>query len=316
MTALHQKVLSRIRRHRHNSQFRRAVVLNNPEAGRLIRSRIQAGDPLMVSRFSTCEINVLNICRQRFRGGLSRSWNGLLTGIPKSYTDKVRFQAHNNAGIFPATDAGLDAFSLVTFEACSLIDILGVWSHPLHLEEQLQQERCPSAQCIALSAIEPYHDSAPWSAALAGKQVLVIHPFEASIQRQYQKRELLFDSPEVLPAFELKTIRAVQTNAGGEAAFPSWTAALESMTAQIDALSFDVALIGAGAYGLPLAAHVKSTGRQAVHLGGALQLLFGIKGARWDSRPDVSRLYNEHWVRPLPEETPVQSGQVEEGCYW
>ncbi len=316
MTALHNKVLSRIRRRRHGSQFRHAAVLKNPAAGQLIRSRIEAGAPLMVSRFSTCEINVLNICRQRFRGPLSRFWNQLLTGIPATYTEKVRFQARNNAGIFPVSDAGLDAFSLVTFEACSQIDILGVWSHPLHLEEQLQQERCPDAQLIALPTIEPYRDAAPWSAALKGKRVLVIHPFETSIQAQYQKRQQLFESPDVLPEFELQTIRAVQTNAGGQTSFASWSDALGSMTAQIDALAFDVALIGAGAYGLPLAAHVKSTGRQAVHLGGALQLLFGIKGARWDSRPDVSRLYNQHWVRPLPEETPQDSEKVEEGCYW
>ena len=42
---------------------------------------------------------------------------------------------------------------------------------------------------------------------------------------------------------------------------------------------FDVALIGCGAYGFPLAAKLKTAGKQAIHLGGVLQALFGIKGA-------------------------------------
>ena len=69
-------------------------------------------------------------------------------------------------------------------------------------------------------------------------------------------------------------------------------------------------------YGLPLAAHVKDLGKQAVHMGGALQIFFGIKGGRWDENPKINRFYNEHWTRPLPSETPQTFQNVEEGCYW
>ena len=41
--------------------------------------------------------------------------------------------------------------------------------------------------------------------------------------------------------------------------------------------NFDIALIGCGAYGFPLAAFVKGIGKKAVHIGGPLQLFFGIK---------------------------------------
>ncbi len=314
--ALPANRLKQIRRRRHERQFRKQSILKDPDAGRLIRSRIEAGGPLMISRFSTCEIKVLNGFRQRCRGPLARAWNGLLTGIPGTYTEKVRFQAHNNAGIFPATDEGLDAFSRITMETCSQIDILGVWSRPLHLEEQLWRERCPQAALIALRAIEPYYSTPPWSAALAGKRVLVVHPFETTIRSQYRRREHLFPSPDILPEFDLQVVKAVQSNAGVQSGFASWSEALEAMKTKICALDFDIALIGAGAYGLPLAAYVKLLGRQAVHMGGALQILFGIKGSRWDGLPDVNRFYNEHWVRPRPEETPSQAGRVEDGCYW
>ncbi len=48
----------------------------------------------------------------------------------------------------------------------------------------------------------------------------------------------------------------------------------------------------------------KKDGKSGIHLGGATQILFGIKGKRLESIPAVSNLINEHWVRPLPEETP------------
>ena len=75
---------------------------------------------------------------------------------------------------------------------------------------------------------------------------------------------------------------------------------------------------GAGAYGLPLASFAKQLGRQAIHLGGVTQILFGIKGRRWEREyaDSTARLFNEHWVRPLPAETPAHKDRIEKGCYW
>jgi hypothetical protein len=41
--------------------------------------------------------------------------------------------------------------------------------------------------------------------------------------------------------------------------------------------------------GLPLAAAIKAMGRPALHLGGALQLLFGIRGRRWEGHAPLCR---------------------------
>ena len=86
------------------------------------------------------------------------------------------------------------------------------------------------------------------------------------------------------------------------------------MENDIAATEFDIALLGCGAYGLPLAAHVKRLGRKSVHIGGACQVLFGIKGLRWDGHELISRLYNEHWVRPRETERPAGYLAVEAGC--
>ena len=60
----------------------------------------------------------------------------------------------------------------------------------------------------------------------------------------------------------------------------------------------------------------RELGRQAVHLGGATQLLFGIKGCRWDAWPQFNALYNASWVRPLALETPDVHKAIEGGAYW
>lgn len=309
------QMLKRYRKARHERQFQTEKILTDTDTNQTIRQLIESGRPLMISRFGACELSVVNVYRQRQRNVFAKYYTYLKAGKPLEYTDHIRFNAQNNAGIFPPSDDILDQFAAITLRASRQIDVLGVWRF-IHQEEDFWREVCPLAQLIEAKSLEPYSYSSPWSAALKGRRILVIHPFEESIQRQYVKRTLLFPSREILPEFDLKTIKAVQSVVGNPVPFASWVEALEFMKSQISRMEFDVALIGAGAYGLPLAAHVKSLGKQAVHMGGALQILFGIRGGRWDDDPQVSRLYNEHWVRPLPEETPQAFQRVEGGCYW
>ncbi|MBU8752321.1 hypothetical protein [Priestia megaterium] len=147
--------------------------------------------------------------------------------------------------------------------------------------------------------------------------MLIVHPFVDSIEEQYEKRGELFNNTDILPEFKnLLLIKAIQSNAGGTSQFASWIEALEFMKAEITKSEFDVAIIGAGAYGLPLAAHVKSLGKQAIQMAGSTQILFGVKGKRWDNHPFISRLYNENWIRPKTQETPPKINKVEGGSYW
>jgi len=49
---------------------------------------------------------------------------------------------------------------------------------------------------------------------------------------------------------------------------------------------------------------------------GMVQMLFGIKGKRWDLKPISKELYNSSWIRPSMEERPEHANEVENGCYW
>ena len=128
--------------------------------------------------------------------------------------------------------------------------------------------------------------------------------------------DLLFTNQHILPNFELDVIKAVQSIAGEKNPFENWFQALEFMKNKISKKDFDIALIGCGAYGFPLAAYVKEIGKQAIHMGGGLQILFGIKGKRWDNHPIIGKFYNEHWIRPRAEDKPAKSYLVEDDCYW
>jgi hypothetical protein len=80
--------------------------------------------------------------------------------------------------------------------------------------------------------------------------------------------------------------------------------------------TFDVAIVGAGAYSLPLVVHARNLGKIGIHLGGAVQILFGIRGLRWDRHPVISSFYNSSWCRPSDNETPQENFNPEDGGYW
>jgi hypothetical protein len=231
------------------------------------------------------------------------------------YSDKLKTDMSNNAGFFPTDDGSLDAFGEEYGRATAALDFLGLWFNP-H-EDLAVRKLCPEATLIPLRALEPYYFVSPWSAALEGKRVLVVHPFADSIQRRYQEaRTDLFRNPHVLPSFHLMTLKAVQSHAGAVSGFASWFEALDDMKCQMAALNFDVCIVGAGAYGLPLACYAKSQGKQAIHMGGATQVLFGIIGRRWEQHPVIRTFINSAWKRPTEEETPPDARSVENGCYW
>ena len=270
-----------------------------------VRDLLSTDAPLMISRLGSVELSCLSWHIRKRRD------------TPRAYSNRVRTQMSNQAGFFPTDDASLDAFAKLYLDKIPLVDLMGVWFNSD--EDMICNTFCPGADLVELSCLEPFRFTAPWSSLLAGKKVLVVHPFSESINSQYvKKRHCLFADPDVLPEFELKTLTAVQSIAGSPVPFASWFDAYRHMCSEIEKTDFDVCLIGAGAYGLPLAAFVKELGRQAIHLGGATQILFGIRGRRWEElyADTTAQLFNGHWVRPLAAETPSNKEQIEKGCYW
>jgi len=180
----------------------------------------------------------------------------------------------------------------------------------------------PSLECFL--SVNPRHW---WTAALPkGTRVLVISPFADTIYQQTTQLDKVWASRPGLWAegLEFQVLRfplsfGVQDTATQQSMLTKWTDSLgllQDFKAKMDALQYDVALIGVGIHSLPLVAHAKQRGKKAIHLGGATQIYFGIRGGRWDGMKEFQPLFTEFWVRPSEVERPVRYEQVEKGCYW
>lgn len=280
-------------------------------ASALFRSQIASAKPLMVARYGATELGCVLDYLQR--SSLS-SWVNFLAGNRPwvGYRPKTVRDMKSGPGFFPVNEETLGQFSRRVLEDSTLVDVLGTWM----LEEKFVAHLHPVASLVPIQFLEPFWGEIPWTSALAGKRVLVIHPFAKTVEAQYRRRQKLFKDERTLPEFELITMKAIQTMADESPGYNSWFAALAAMSDTMAGIKFDVALIGCGAYGFSLAAQVKRMGKQAFHLGGATQLLFGIIGTRWLERPEYKQLMNEFWTRPSEEERPSGFMKVEKGCYW
>jgi hypothetical protein len=287
-------------------QYRGRFIRSPHEGNARIAGAIQSGMPCAIGKIGSTEA-------QGLAWYLRRRPNGT------SYPPILREQLLALCGVFPPTDAFLDRFCAVYLEAVEALDILAVWGNAG--EAEVVARHAGRATLIPRLALEPYHFAEPWSAALTGKTVLVVHPFAATIEQQMGRREHIWSGRPVLPEFTLATLRMPLSPALGVASpdYGSWLGLRDHLFRHIERLHFDVALIGAGAMSLPIAAFVKSLGRIGIHTGGPTQILFGIIGRRWEETREhrvIQAQLNEFWTRPAADERPPAFRKVEQGGYW
>lgn len=283
----------------------------------VIYKELRSNKPSMIARFGSTELNMLvNYL------GVKQSDKNIFKYVKGEtlmwWWDEKRIkQMMNWSGFFPPTEEKIAKFGELMLQDLKEVDVLGSWLANEHYF--LDKMTC---ELVQREIQNPFFAKMPWTKALEGKKVLVIHPFAELIEYQYKNnREFLFKDPNMLPEFKLQTIKAVQSLGGKHEVFKDWFEALEWMKKEIDKQDYDICLIGAGAYGFSLAAHVKRQGKKVVHLGGSLQLLFGIKGKRWENpnyneKYNYASLMNEYWLRPGEEHRPENAGNVEGACYW
>lgn len=287
-----------------NTHYAGKIIKSIDEIQGSIGAKILSGNPFMAGRYGYTEMFVMRTFQFKMK------WNYC----------KAMKQLCLWSGFFPEDVSMGSRFVDIMRNAGRQLDILGVELEPFE-DYYISHELKRGLEISSLSNLEPWKNpEAPWSAFLKGKRVLIIHPFAETIEKQYKKREEIFPGTEILPEFTLLTLKAVQTIAGEkDSRFSDWFEALDYMYEEAMKKSFDIAIVGCGAYGFPLAAMLRQEGKQVIHLGGALQLLFGIKGKRWDEQEKydyVRKFYNESWVYPEQQERPKQLEQVEGGCYW
>lgn len=291
----------------------------------LLFNLLSSDKPCFIGRMGTVEgAIVLN------KMTLTKPWSlQRIKGCINYITDETRMpwwdcglpfeQLQRNAGFFTnhgdVSISDAERFANLYLHYIPLMDVLGRFSYnnkffPFN----------PQCKHVQLESLYPFFVQRPWMKALENKNVLVIHPFKQTIERQYERRHLLFKNPNCLPQFNLTVLKAVQSAAGEKTPFKDWFEALEYMKSEISRTNFDIAILGCGAYSLPLAGYIKEElNKKAIHIGGGTQLLFGIKGQRWIRDYDQScyrDMFNEYWVFPDETERPKNAKYIEGACYW
>jgi hypothetical protein len=229
------------------------------------------------------------------------------------YPEILRKQMLDNVGIHPVDRASLDAFFALYVQAADQLDVLAARGHPGEMDVV---NRVRNRTLVRLRSYESWLYSHPWSAALEGKRVLVVTPFARSTVTQFERRAEIWRNPRLLPQFDLRVVRMPLSPGLVPPAHKNWQERHEALLEECDRAPYDVMLVGAGGLSLLLIHHAKKQGRIGFHLGGHMQILFGITGRRWDHDRVLHALQTPAWVRPSGDEAPTTVTKVEQGCYW
>lgn len=285
------------------------AVLSPDEASAQITCAISGPGPSFVGRFGSTELRVvLRAMGRETRSPFEKAYALVARAEMPLWTRFEHKRVQTHSGFYPISRTSIDKFVLMMRQSMTDLDLLGSWVPG----ENRLAHLFPNAKITTLSGLSPFASSTPWTKALEGKKVVVVHPFKDTIEAQFPRRHLLFEDDGFMPDFELRVVRAVQSLGTPPPEFPTWFDGFDHMRREILAEDFDVAIIGCGSYGFPLGGYLKSAGKKAIVLGGIVQLLFGIKGRRWDS----AGLYNDNWVRPSRSERPDGFRHADGGAYW
>ena len=287
----------------------------------IIKKYLAQKNPCMLARFGATELKAFSTWLQvnnKLTDSFSFNARKYIRNecMPKWFTLRNIHSMDYLSGFFPATKENLQKWGSLVEKDLTEVDLLFTWQE---MEKYVCEYLNGVPRVFYAEMYFPYRFSNPWSAALENKKVLVVSPFAESIEKQYsERREKIFPGTEVLPQFELKTIKAYNTIGGNNPykEINNWFEALEIMKNKMDRIDYDIALLGCGAYAFNLAAHAKRNGKKAITLCGSLQVLFGIYGERYEAYLQQLGLINEYWVRPSLSEKPDEYKLVENGAYW
>ena len=277
------------------------------------------GEGFLIGRFGTIEFDVL--------------WGDV--------TKDMMSVLERNAGVFPSEPWSVNRWRIEYEEAVKSADVLATgWYEPIKKKEQVYLQKIGwSGIQVPLRALEPYYHKKLWTHDLEGQRVCVVSSFTDTIRSQLKKGNRVWTGTEgttglwpgtegttgLWPGTEgaiewsfVKTGYApclAMGRAGWECENESWVDCVDYVISEVMKNTPRVVIIGCGGLGMIIAGRLKKLGKICLVLGGATQVLFGIKGRRWASH-ELSKFWNSEWVGPSIEETPNQEKEIERGCYW
>ncbi len=287
-------------------------------ANELISKKILSNEVFALSRMGLAEVRWVDWF---IRGGLEFNCDGSLFSR-HIFTPTLRDRLKLN-GVYGGTE---DYFMTEYIKGIKAGDLQVFWfdydGKKLVFDEQVNIMNNYSIDSVKIDceSLCPYMHTNFWSKSLNGKKVLIVYPFVDTIEQQYVRKNKIWTDEHSgkLPDFELITYKPFWS-IGGKMPHSSWKETFEKMRDDISKIDFDIAILGCSHYGLPLVAHIKEHMKKtAIYMGGELQILFGIKGQRWDNWERVNKHYNDHWTRSIDEKPDSYNAPIgtDDGCYW
>ncbi len=276
----------------------------------------------------------------------------------KDYNPGISYEAINTAGMHPPNNDTFKLFTQVFLDAIRPLNILASWNNNLlQVEEMIWNQFITQPQpslphsiphttsqnqtyppelkgIVDLMSLESFYTKPEywWQTLYKDKTILVISPFTKSIEQQleYPQRDKVWSGKWANfwdKSITFKFIKFPHPYAtlskDEQVNYPgNILEVLEKYYQYIDNVGqFDIALVGTGCFSIPLCSYIKiKKGKSAFHLGGGLQMMFGVYGNRWfqDGNPNefFKEYINEHWIRPIVNEVPQGYKQQENGAYF
>jgi hypothetical protein len=247
----------------------------------------------------------------------------------------LRRNLYIGAGVWPPTDESLDKWAQEYMKALGLVDCIAAgWYKPFSdSESAILDYAAPQAFRTTLRSLEPYYTIPKfrWTRQLTGKRVAVVTSFFKTVSEQTRSPEHIYSiwnslkEPEtILPStttwIPIRTYYTSEVAMGDSTEWPAgiynWEDAVNYTVESVMASGATVAIIGCGGLGMIIGARLKELGISVVIMGGAIQVLFGIKGRRWEKHNVISKFWGPSWVWPRDDETPTGAFNLEGACYW
>lgn len=260
------------------------------------------------------------------------------------YHPQIRYEAINTAGMHPPNNNTFSIFTNAYLEAIKEVNVLASWNdNLLQVEEMLWNQfinintntRPTEIKGIVdLTSLESFYTTPDywWQNLYKNKTILIISPFTKSISKQleYSQRDKVWsgkwnnfwDKSINFKYIKFSHPYATLSKKEQEQYPPTFIDVIEKYKKEINQIGdFDIAVVGAGCYSISLCSYIKThTQHTAFHLGGGLQMMFGVYGNRWFQNGNPSDFFkeyiNEHWIRPSGDEVPEGFRKQENGAYF
>jgi hypothetical protein len=236
----------------------------------------------------------------------------------KTFTNEMHKKMLYSAGIqFKSKD---DIIKYVNMYNASVENttLLGVWDGQMYTQAKEYYKILNNMKLtkICANGIETYYFmNQPTYKAMPHKKILVITSHKETTLGQLSKLDKIHKKT-IFENAEFYIYKPAQQNAGSHDS-NSWLFHYNNMKNELadikKAFDFDIALVSAGGFGMLLCNYIYTElNTSTMYVGGPLQLFFGIMGARWMNVIAT----NEHWVKPLTIDRPINAMLCERGCYW